>query len=174
MGQQLERQIEQANATARSSHRVTGRNSKEHVPSGSGSSRRKKPGLVVDAEAPGANQPQDQSNTMLVEVMRELNRVKRELRELKREVKAEVDGDADAGSRPLDSAEREAGEGNEESGIAELAVLRRDRRLGASDPDERFATACSSDVGLQSANTAVVPSTEETDHAVNAESALSH
>ena len=48
----------------------------------SASSRRKKPGLVVDAEAPGAGQPWDQSNTLLVEVMQELNRVKRELWEM--------------------------------------------------------------------------------------------
>lgn len=53
-----------------------------------------------------------------------------------------------------------------------VSVLRRDRRLEASDPDERFATAYSFDVGLESTNTAVVPATEETDHTVNAESTL--
>jgi chromosome segregation ATPase len=196
MAQELERQIEQANAMARSSHRPELQ--RTHV-SGSGSSRRKKPGLVVDAEAPGADQPRDQSNTLLVEVMQELDRVKRELRELQREVKAareakaEADRDAETptpramspGSRTLDGVEREAGEENEEErgrGIAELAVaggfrqgvkakraladvLRRDRSLGASDPDDRFATASSSDVGLESADTAVVPATEETSHA---------
>jgi chromosome segregation ATPase len=196
MAQELERQIEQANATARSSHRPE--HQRTHA-SGSGSSRRKKPGLVVDAEAPGADQPRDQNNTLLVEVMQELDRVKSELRELQREVKAareakaEFDGDAETptpramspGSRTLDGVEREAGEENEEKrgrGIAELAVaggfregvqvtraladvLRRDRSLGASDPDDRFATASSSDVGLESADTAVVPATEETSHA---------
>nr|AGT16135.1 hypothetical protein SHCRBa_127_N06_F_340 [Saccharum hybrid cultivar R570] len=198
MAQELERQIEQANATARSSHRPE--HQRTHA-SGSGSSRRKKPGLVVDAEAPGADQPRDQNNTLLVEVMQELDRVKSELRELQREVKAareakaEVDGDAETptptpramspGSRTLDGVEREAGEENGEKrgrGIAELAVaggfregvqvtraladvLRRDRSLGASDPDDRFATASSSDVGLESADTAVVPATEETSHA---------
>ena len=40
-------------------------------------------------------------------------------------------------------------------------VLRKDRSLGASDPEERFATASSSDVGLESADRAVVPATEE-------------
>ncbi|XP_066392386.1 protein PLASTID MOVEMENT IMPAIRED 2-like [Miscanthus floridulus] len=39
-------------------------------------------------------------------------------------------------------------------------VLRRDRSLGASDPDDRFATASSSDVELESADTAVVPTTD--------------
>lgn len=136
MAQELERQIEQANATARSSHRPE--HQRTHA-SGSGSSRRKKPGLVVDAEAPGADQPRDQNNTLLVEVMQELDRVKSELRELQREVKAareakaEFDGDAETptpramspGSRTLDGVEREAGEENEEKrgrGIAELAV----------------------------------------------------
>ena len=79
MAQELERQIEQANATARSSHRSELQ--RTHA-SGSASSRRKKPGLVVDAEAPGTDQPRDQSNTLLVEVMQELNRVKRELWEM--------------------------------------------------------------------------------------------
>ena len=93
MAQELERQIEQANATARSSHRSELQRTRA---SGSASSRRKKPGLVVDAD-----QPRDQSNTLLVEVMQELNRVKRELWELQREVKAareakaEADGDAE-------------------------------------------------------------------------------
>jgi len=188
MAQELERQIEQANATARSSHRSELQ--RTHA-SGSASSRRKKLGLVVDAEAPGADQPRDQSNTLLVEVMQELNRVKRELWEMQREVKiareakAEADGDAETptprgmspGSRTLDGVEREAGEENEEEcgrGTAELAVaggfregvqakraladvLRRDRSLGASDPNDRFATASNSDVGLESADTAVVP-----------------
>ncbi|XP_066366516.1 WEB family protein At5g55860-like [Miscanthus floridulus] len=191
MAQELERQIEQANTTARSSHRPELQ--RTHA-SGSGSSRRKKPGLVVDAD-----QPRDQSNTLLVEVMQELDRVKSELRELRcevkaaREAKAEAHGDAETptpraispGSRKLDGVERETGEENEEErgrGIAELAVaggfregvqvtraladvLRRDRSLGASDPDDRYATASSSDVGLESADTAVVPATEETRHA---------
>ncbi|XP_066362219.1 protein PLASTID MOVEMENT IMPAIRED 15-like [Miscanthus floridulus] len=205
MAQELERQIEQANATARSSHRSELQ--RTHA-SGSASSRRKKPGLVVDAEAPGAHQPRDQSNTLLVEVMQELNRVKRELWELQREVKAareakaEGDGDAETptprgmspGSRTLDGVEREAGEENEEErgrGTAELAlaggfregvqakraladVLRRDRSLGASDPDDRFATASSSDVGLESADTAVVPATEQTGHAESALTIVQH
>jgi len=149
---------------------------------------------VMDAEAPGADQPRDQSNTLLVEVMQELDRVKSELRELQcevkaaREAKAEAHGDAETptpraispGSRTLDGVEREAGEENEEErgrGTAELAVaggfregvqakraladvLRRDRSLGASDPDDRFSTASSSDVGLESTDSAVVPATD--------------
>ena len=200
MAQELERQIEQANATARSSHRSELQ--RTHA-SGSASSRRKKPGLVVDAEAPGADQPRDQSNTLLVEVMQELDRVKSELRELQcevkaaREAKAEAHGDAETptpraispGSRTLDGVEREAGEENEERGrgIAELAmaggfregvqvtraladVLRRDRSLGASDLDDRYA----SDVGLESADTAVVPATEQTGHAESALTIVQH
>jgi len=68
------------------------------------SSRRKKPGQVVDAEALCADQPWDQSNTLLVKVMQELNRFKRELWEMQREVKiareakAEADGDDDHSS----------------------------------------------------------------------------
>lgn len=199
MAQELERQIEQANATARSSHRPELQRTRT---GGSASSRRKKPGLVADAEAPGADQPRDQSGTLLVEVMQELDRVKRELRELQREVKAareakaEADGDVGTptptamspASRPLDGADREAGEENvEERGTAELAavaggfrdgvqapraladVLCRDRSLGSSDPHERFDTASSSDVGLESADTAaVVPATEETGHGESA------
>ena len=139
MAQELERQIEQANATARSSHRSELQ--RTHA-GGSASSRRKKPGLVVDAEAPGADQPRDQSNTLLVEVMQELNRVKRELWEMQREVKAareakaEADGDAETPTprgmspspRTLDGVEQEAGEENEEErgrGTAELAVAQR-------------------------------------------------
>ena len=183
MAQELERQVEQANAaTARASHRP------ELQRTRASGSRRKKTGLVVDA----ADHPRDQSSTLLVEVMQELDRVKGELRQLQREVKsareAEAEGVAETptpratspGPPPLDGAEGEAGEGNEERGpgIMELAVagglrkqgvqdtraralvLRRDRSLGASDPDERFATASSSDVGLESADTAAaVPAT---------------
>jgi hypothetical protein len=185
MAQELERQVEQANAaTARASHRP------ELQRTRASGSRRKKTGLVVDA----ADHPRDQSSTLLVEVMQELDRVKRELRQLQREVKSAREAEAEAegvaetptpratspGPPPLDGAEGEAGEGNEERGpgIMELAVaggfrkqgvqdtraralvLRRDRSLGASDPDERFATASSSDVGLESADTAAaVPAT---------------
>ena len=66
MAQELEQQIEQANAMARSSHRSELQ--RTHA-GGSGSTRRKKLGLLVDAEAPGADQPRGQSNTLLVEVM---------------------------------------------------------------------------------------------------------
>lgn len=200
MAQELEQQIEQANAMARSSHRSELQ--RTHA-GGSGSTRRKKLGLLVDAEAPGADQPRGQSNTLLVEVMQELDRVKRELRDLQREVKSAREtptptptpGAMSPGSRPLDGAEREAGEDNEERGrgIVELAVaggfregvqatraladvLRRDRSLGdPSDPEDRFATASSSDVGLESADTAVVvPATEEAGHAESALTIVQH
>ncbi|RLM99178.1 hypothetical protein C2845_PM06G01290 [Panicum miliaceum] len=199
MASELERQLEQANAKARS-HRSESELQRTRA-AGSGGSRSKK--VLADAEAPGAVEAQDQSNSLYVEVMHELDRVKRELRKLQREVKeareakAEAEAERDAetpmprvlssGSRPLD---RVAGEENEDRGIAELAEadgsrkgmqsqdtwtrvqsLQRDTSR-SSDPDERFATASSSDVGLEPAEMAMVPATGEADHVENGESAL--
>lgn len=203
MASELERQIEQANATARShSHRSELQATRA---GGSGISRRKK--VPVDVYATGADQAQDQSNSLYVEVMQELDLVKRELRKLQREVKAAREAKANAEGyvetptpgvlrsdpRRLDSVKREAGEENEGRGIAELAaeaggsrkVMRaQDTRTHAmspqgdtsrsSDPEERFATASSSDVGLEPAEMAMVPATTEatTDNVENGESAL--
>ncbi|CAN6345967.1 unnamed protein product [Urochloa humidicola] len=191
MANELEQQIEQANARTRS-HRPELHGTRT---GGSGSSRRKK--SPVHVEAPGADQAQGQSNSMYVEVMHELDRVKRELRQLQREVKAAREAQtpspkvSSSVSRRLDGVTREAGDGNEgRRGIAELAeqpggsrkATRTTRRTRGeslqgdtsrgSDPDERFATASSSDVGIESADTkAMVPAA--TDHAVeNGESAL--
>ncbi|OEL19023.1 hypothetical protein BAE44_0019961 [Dichanthelium oligosanthes] len=198
MANELERQIEQANAKARS-HR-----SELQGMRASGSGRRTKG--HVEVEAPGADQARDQSNTLYVEVMQELDRVKRELRKLQREVKAAREAKAKAerdaetptptpsalssGSRPLESVKREADVDNEGRGIAELAEaggsrkntqatrthaksLQRDTSR-ASDHEEswRFATASSSEVGLEPEEMGMVPVTEETDHIANGESAM--
>ncbi|PUZ64911.1 hypothetical protein GQ55_3G181000 [Panicum hallii var. hallii] len=202
MASELERQLEQANAKARS-HRWESELQRTRA-AGSGGSRSKK--VLADAEAPGAVQAQDQSNSLYVEVMHELDSVKRELRKLQREVeeareaKAEAEAERDAetptprvltsGSRPLDRVKREAGEENEDRGISELAEADGSRKgmqsqdtwtrvqslqkdtSRASDPDERFATASSSDVGLEPAEMAMVPATGEADHVENGESAL--
>ncbi|CAD6271317.1 unnamed protein product [Miscanthus lutarioriparius] len=171
MAQELERQIEQANATARSSHRSELQ--RTHA-SGSASSRRKKSGLVMDAEAPGADQPRDHSNTLLVEVMQELNCVKRELWEIQREREA---GEENKEERGRGTAKLAVAGGFREGVQAKRAladVLRRDRSLGARDPDDRFATTSSFDVGLESADTAVVPATEQTGHAESALTIVQH
>ncbi|CAN6359271.1 unnamed protein product [Urochloa humidicola] len=186
MANELEQQIEQANARTRS-HRPELQRTRV-----SGSSRRKK--SPVDVEAHGAEHAHGQSNSLYVEVMHELDRVKRELRQLQREVKAAREAQTSSPkvsspvSRRLDGVTPETGDGNEgRRGIAEIAEqpggsrkatrargesLRRDTSRGGSDPDERFATASSSDVGIESAETkAMVPAA--TDHAVeNGESAL--
>ncbi|KAK8457301.1 hypothetical protein SEVIR_3G161200v4 [Setaria viridis] len=198
MASELERKIEQANATARA-HRSELQGTRA---GGSGSSRRKKG--FMDVEAPGADHAQDQGNSLYVEVMQELDLVKRELRKLQREVKAARNAmpERDAatptpwvsssGSRPLDSVKREASDENEGRGIAELAAEAGGSRKGmraqdtrthakspqgdtswSSDPEERFATASSSDVGLEPAEMAMVPATEATtEHVENGESAL--
>ncbi|RLN29289.1 hypothetical protein C2845_PM05G30390 [Panicum miliaceum] len=198
MASELERQLEQANAKARS-HRSESELQRTSA-AGSGGSRSRK--VLADAEAPGADQAQDQSNSLYVEVMHELDRVKRELRKLQREVKAAREAKAEAerdvetptprvlssGSRPLDRVKREAGDENEDRGIAGLAEAGGSRKdvqaqdtwtqslqgdtSRASDPEERFATASSSDVGLEPAEMAMVPATEEADHVENGKSAL--
>ncbi|CAL5096109.1 unnamed protein product [Urochloa decumbens] len=189
MANELEQQIEQANARTRS-HRP-----ELHGTRAGGSRRRKSPvGVGV-----GADQAQDQSNSLYVEVMHELDLVKRELRQLQHEVKAAREAQtptptrvSTSGSRRLDGVTREAGGGGNEGrrGIAELSKqpggyreatrrargesLQGDTSRG-SDADERFATASSSDVGIESADTkAMVPTTAATrGHAVeNGESAL--
>ena len=199
MASELERQLEQANAKAQS-HRSPLQGTRA---GSSGSSRRKKG--AVDVDTPGADQAQDRSNSLYVEVMHELDIVKRELRKLQREVKAAREAKAGAerdaetptpralssGSRPVDRVNREADEENEDRGIAAgLAETGGSREDGqaqdtwtraqspprdtscASDPEERFATASSSDVGLEPADMAMVPATEAADHVENGESAL--
>ncbi|XP_062232056.1 protein PLASTID MOVEMENT IMPAIRED 2-like [Phragmites australis] len=193
MAKELERQIEQTSAKARS-HRWELQGTRA-----SGSGRKK--GLA-DVEAPGVDHPQE-INTLYVEVMQELDRVKREIRKLLREVKSATEAKAKAerdaetptlrvmssDSRVPDSGKREAGEANEDRAIAELAEAggfgkgmqmqaTRTRAKGLhrdtsseSDTEERFATASSSDVGLRDAEMAMVPATE-TDHVENDEWAL--
>ncbi|CAN6332193.1 unnamed protein product [Urochloa humidicola] len=193
MANELEQQIEQANARTRS-HRPELQRTRV-----SGSSRRKK--NPVDVEAHGAEHAQGQSNSLYVEVMHEVDRVKRELRQLQREVKAAREAQTPSPkvsspvSRRLDGVTPETGDENEgRRGIAELAEqpggsrkatrargesLRRDTNRGGSDPDERFDTASSSDVGIESAETkAMVPAatapdaTAADDSVKNGESAL--
>ncbi|CAN6336904.1 unnamed protein product [Urochloa humidicola] len=174
MANELEQQIEQANARARS-HRP------ELHGTRAGGSRRKKQGPVdVEVEAPGADHAhQGESNSLYVEVMHELGRVKRELRQLQREVKAAREAQTPT---PTRESTREAGGGENEAhrgvAIAELAQaqqpggsreatrrargesLHGDTSRGSDDPEERFATASSSDVGLESADSrAIVPAT---------------
>lgn len=187
MAKELERQIEQTNAKARS-HRP------ELQGTRASSSRRKK-GLV---EATGTR-PQ-QSSTLYVEVMQELDRVKRELRKLQhevkiaREAKAKAERDAETStswmsfdSHVLDGVKRETGEANEEHALVELAgagrsakeieatrtpqikgIQRDTSRATTSDLEARLTTV-SSDAGLRPAETALVRATDKS-HAKNDDS----
>ncbi|KAF8727457.1 hypothetical protein HU200_019065 [Digitaria exilis] len=194
MANELERQIEQANSRERS-HSHSRSELHETRAGGSGGIRRKKG--HVDVEAPGgADQARDQSNSLYVEVMQELDRVKRELRKLQREVKASRDAEtptprvSTSASRRFDSVNREADDETEAPGIAEFAkagVSRKDTQATwtrgkglwkdtsrSSGAEERFATASSSDVGIEPADEmAMVPAaTDDTGHTENPESAL--
>ncbi|KAF8716297.1 hypothetical protein HU200_026584 [Digitaria exilis] len=194
MANELERQIEQANSRERS-HSHSRSELHGTRAGGSGGIRRKKG--HVDVEAPGgADQARDQSNSLYVEVMQELDRVKRELRKLQREVKASRDAETptprvSSASRRFDSVNREADDETEAPGIAELAKAGGSRKdthatwtrgkglwkdtSRSSGAEERFATASSSDVGIEPADEmAMVPAaTDDTGgHTENPESAL--
>ncbi|KAJ1263934.1 hypothetical protein BS78_09G224600 [Paspalum vaginatum] len=169
MAKELEQQIEQANAKARS-HRSELQATR--AGGGGGSSRRK------NADAPGAKH---ESNMLYVEVMQELDRVKRELRNLRREVKAAREASAQAeaatpmalssDSRVPGSVPRDAGEANQGRALVQVAEagglgedvgatrtrakrLHGDTSRASDGTEERFATASSSDVGLESTETA--------------------
>ncbi|KAL6848992.1 hypothetical protein ACP4OV_021575 [Aristida adscensionis] len=188
MARELESQIEQAGAKARS-HRSELQGTRA---SGGGGGRRKR---GLRGEAAGADQPpQDDGNTLYAEVMHELDRVKRELRKLQREVRsaraaaaatttsatpravsspAGVNGEAGGASeaRTIVELAAEAG-GGSRKGKQAAARTRRSDDASRGSTEEKFATASSSDLDLlRSEEMAMVPATWGKGHVENDESA---
>ena len=197
MATELERQLEQANAKAQQSH------TSELQGTRAGSRRKKGAVDVDTPGADRAQDQSNSLYAEVMHeldlVKRELRKLQREVKAA-REAKAEAERGAEtptpraltSGSRPVDRVNRDAGEENEDrrgiAGMAEAGGSRKDVQAQdawtraqspqrdtsrASDPEERFATASSSDVGLEPADMAMVPATEEAaDHVENGESAL--
>jgi len=200
MASELERQLEQANAKAQS-HRSPLQGTR--AGSSGSSRRKKGTVDVDTPGADRAQDQSNSLYAEVMHeldlVKRELRKLQREVKAA-REAKAEAERGAEtptpraltSGSRPVDRVNRDAGEENEDrrgiAGMAEAGGSRKDVQAQdawtraqsrqrdtsrASDPEERFATASSSDVGLEPADMAMVPATEEAaDHVENGESAL--